>query len=54
MAQEGGLVHICSRKEKNVTEAVNKLKSQGLSVVGHVCNVGKQSDRDAMLQKIKD
>ena len=25
MAQEGGFVHICSRKEENVKEAVEKL-----------------------------
>ena len=41
MAMEGGLVHICSRKQKNVDEATDKLAKQGLKVWGHVCNVGK-------------
>mmetsp|Transcript_6268 Transcript_6268/g.10204 ORF Transcript_6268/g.10204 Transcript_6268/m.10204 type:complete len:225 (-) Transcript_6268:14-688(-) len=54
MAQEGGHVHICSRRQKNVDDAVQSFKAKGLTVHGHVCNVGKPSERAAMLQKIKD
>ena len=45
MAQEGGIVHICSRKADNVTKAVNDLKTKGLTIHGHVCNVGKADER---------
>ena len=52
MAEEGGIVHICSRKEQNVKEAVEKLQNKGYKVHGHVCNVGKSKERMAMLEKI--
>jgi len=39
MGLEGGLVHICSRAEKNVNEAVASLQKKGISVTGHVCDV---------------
>ena len=52
LGQEGGFIHICSRKEQNVTEAVTSLQRQGITVMGHVCNVAKKSDREAMLKKI--
>ena len=54
IAKEGGFVHLCSRKEKNVKEAVAKLEAQGLKVKGHVCNVGKQQDRKKMLDVIRE
>ena len=56
LAQEGAFVHICSRKEKNVQEAVQKLNSKGLAsrVYGHTCNVGKASQRKQMLDKIAE
>ena len=40
LAEEGGIVHICSRKKKNVDEAIQELSAKGLKVFGHVCNVG--------------
>ena len=44
-------VHICSRKKKNVDQSVETLKQYG-NVIGHVCNVGKQSERQQMLDII--
>ena len=51
LAQEGGIVHICSRKEKNVIEAVQYLGVLGFSknVFGHTCNVGNKADRQKMI-----
>ena len=40
MAKEGGIVIICSRKEKNLKEALDQLK--GLTVEGYLCNVGSK------------
>ena len=52
MAQEGGIVYICSRKQKNVTEALEKLK--GFPVDGVACNLGKKEERLALLKRIED
>merc|ERR1711918_200942 len=52
-AQEGGIVHICSRKKKNVDQAVADLAAKGCQVYGHVCNVGKKEERLEMIAKIK-
>jgi dehydrogenase/reductase SDR family protein 4 len=30
MGKEGGFIHICSRKEKNVNEAVTSLQKSGI------------------------
>ena len=38
MAEEGGKVIICSRKEKNLSDALDKLKH--LKVEGYICNMG--------------
>ena len=43
MAQEGGTVHICSRKKENVHEAISSMA--GLKVHGHVCDVGDKGQR---------
>ena len=43
MAEEGGIVYICSRKEKNVKEALEKLK--GLNVEGYACHIGQKEQR---------
>ena len=45
-------MHICSRKESNVKDAVEMLAKKGLTVTGHVCNVGNVKDRQAMVAKI--
>ena len=50
MAQEGGQVIICSRREKNLKEAMDKLK--GYKVEGHICNIGSKDQRMALLKKI--
>ena len=42
-AGEGGIVIICSRKQKNVDEAVAQLKA--FKVEGYQCNVGKAEER---------
>ena len=54
MAEEGGIVHICSRKKQNVDAAVDKMTQKGLKVVGHVCNVGSSDQRKVMLDKIQE
>ncbi|XP_017876630.1 dehydrogenase/reductase SDR family member 4 isoform X2 [Ceratina calcarata] len=51
LAQEGAKVMISSRKESNVKKAVEQLKSEGLSVSGVICHVGKKEDREALLKK---
>ena len=54
MLQEGGFVHICSRKKDNVDAAVAQLKAEGLTEVhGHVCNVGVPEQRKKMLDAIR-
>ncbi len=43
---------ICSRKEKNIKEALDKLKAY--KVEGYPCNIGKKEERVALLKKIDD
>ncbi|GJQ66761.1 hypothetical protein Trydic_g10058 [Trypoxylus dichotomus] len=45
LAKEGAKVVISSRKQKNVNEALAKLKLQNLDVRGLVCHVAKSEDR---------
>ena len=52
MAQEGGHVIICSRKQKNVSEAVAIIEKVG-KVDGLVCDVGNAKDRTALIEHIK-
>ena len=52
MAQEGGKVIICSRREKNVKEALEKLKAY--KVEGYACNIGQKDQRLALLKKIEE
>ena len=43
---------VSSRREKNVTEAVRKLHSEGLNkVTGIVCHVGNAEDRKKLFQE---
>ena len=51
MAYEGGTVIICSRREKNLKEALDKLK--GLKVEGYTCNIGSKEQRVELLKKIE-
>lgn len=52
-AREGATVIISSRKQKNVDEAVKKLKDQGLDAHGFVCHVAKKEHRDNLFNFIK-
>jgi len=54
LAKHGAHVMLSSRKEANVTSAVEKLKSEGLSVSGTVCHVGKESDRENLFKQTVD
>eukprot|EP00002_Diphylleia_rotans_P003580 TRINITY_DN1246_c0_g4_i2.p1 TRINITY_DN1246_c0_g4~~TRINITY_DN1246_c0_g4_i2.p1 ORF type:complete len:253 (-),score=69.72 TRINITY_DN1246_c0_g4_i2:81-839(-) len=49
-AEEGAHVVISSRKQKNVDEAVEKLTKKGYSVIGAVCHVSDQKQREALIQ----
>lgn len=52
MAQEGGIVIICSRREKNVKDALDKLKNY--KVEGYTCNIGNKEQRQAVIKKIEE
>mmetsp|Transcript_22503 Transcript_22503/g.30897 ORF Transcript_22503/g.30897 Transcript_22503/m.30897 type:complete len:123 (+) Transcript_22503:27-395(+) len=52
MAKEGANVVICSRKEKNVNEALEKLKDY--KVIGMPCNVAKKEDREKLLALVEE
>ncbi|EFX68951.1 hypothetical protein DAPPUDRAFT_329598 [Daphnia pulex] len=49
LAVDGAHVVVSSRKQKNVDTAVEKLKTEGLSVSGVVCHVGKKEDRERLI-----
>lgn len=51
-AKEGANVVVSSRKQKNVDKAVKSLTSQGLSVIGCVCHVGKKEHRQKMIDLV--
>lgn len=42
--EAGGNVVICSRKQENVNEAVNELKSEKDNLLGIACHIGKEED----------
>ncbi|KAK4421378.1 Tropinone reductase-like 3 [Sesamum alatum] len=48
---EGGAVVISSRRQKNVDEAVEKLKSRGIEVLGLVCHVSNAQHRKDLIKK---
>ena len=52
IAMEGGIVHICSRSEDNVSAAVEQFKKEGFHITGHVCDISDDVSRRAMLDKI--
>lgn len=52
LAEDGASVCISSRKEKNVEEALQKLK--GLPVFGTVCHVAKADDRRRLLDLVRN
>jgi len=49
LAKDGAKVVISSRKEKNVSGAMQELKEDGLDIAGTVCHVGKSDDRKKLL-----
>ncbi|XP_053325510.1 dehydrogenase/reductase SDR family member 4-like [Spea bombifrons] len=51
LAQDGAHVILSSRIQKNVDTAVEKLKNEGLSVIGIVCHVGNEEERKQLVEK---
>ena len=45
---------ISSRRQKNVQQAVEKLKEEKLDIAGVVCHVGKQEDRTQLIQEASE
>ena len=45
MAQDGAKVWISSRRQDNVTTAIDTLRAEGLDVDGLVCHVGEEKHR---------
>ncbi|XP_072967744.1 tropinone reductase-like 3 [Typha angustifolia] len=48
---EGASVVVSSRKQKNVDEAVEKLRSKGIEVMGVVCHVSNAQHRKDLVEK---
>ncbi|MBA0627670.1 hypothetical protein Godav_022480, partial [Gossypium davidsonii] len=48
---EGAAVVVSSRKQKNVDEAVEKLKNKGIQVLGVVCQVSNAQQRKDLVNK---
>lgn len=57
MAEKFGLeeatVIICSRKQKNLENAANYLKSKGITVDAFVCNMNSKEDRKNLMTQIE-
>jgi len=51
---EGARVMVSSRKQKQVDEAVQKLKSQNIDAAGIVCHVGNRDDRTRLFEKTNE
>ncbi|KAL5700081.1 hypothetical protein ACHQM5_025578 [Ranunculus cassubicifolius] len=51
LAAEGASVVISSRKQKNVDEAVDKLRARGAEVLGVVCHVSNAQQRKNLIHK---
>ena len=51
MAQEGGHVYICSRKEENVKDALTELRFY--NVEGYTCDMGKEKQRLQLFDQIR-
>nr|XP_060635984.1 dehydrogenase/reductase SDR family member 4-like [Anolis sagrei ordinatus] len=50
LAQDGAHVVLSSRKQANVDRAVAELRTENLSVSGLVCHVGKDKDRQRLIE----
>ncbi|XP_050288381.1 tropinone reductase-like 3 [Quercus robur] len=48
---EGASIVVSSRKQNNVDEAVEKLKAQGIEVLGVVCHVSNKQQRKNLIDK---
>ncbi|XP_053451488.1 dehydrogenase/reductase SDR family member 2, mitochondrial-like [Nycticebus coucang] len=51
LAQDGAHVVVSSQKQENVDQAVAMLQREGLSVMGTVCQVGKEEDQERLVAK---
>ncbi|EPS67934.1 hypothetical protein M569_06839, partial [Genlisea aurea] len=51
LGSEGAAVVISSRRSKNVDEAVEKLRSRGIEVLGLVCHVSSAEQRKDLIKK---
>jgi len=51
---EGASVVVSSRKQKNVGEAVEKLRAKGIDVLGVACHVSSRDQRRDLIQKTVD
>lgn len=52
LAIDGAHVVVSSRNQKNVDQAVAKMKEQGLAVSGMTCNVGNPEDRKKLIESV--
>jgi len=54
LGHEGAHVIVSSRKQDQVTAAVQNLKKQGLAVTGLTCHVGSKEDRKKLLDLVAE
>ncbi|XP_068163749.1 dehydrogenase/reductase SDR family member 4 [Antennarius striatus] len=54
LGQRGAHVVVSSRKQANVDKAVALLQNQNIRVTGTTCNVGKEEDREKLVQLTLD
>uniref|UniRef100_A0A8C4GKD7 Dehydrogenase/reductase (SDR family) member 4 n=1 Tax=Dicentrarchus labrax TaxID=13489 RepID=A0A8C4GKD7_DICLA len=54
LGKRGAHVVVSSRRQANVDKAVALLKSQSIQVTGTTCNVGKEEDREKLVQMTLD
>ncbi|XP_074554974.1 dehydrogenase/reductase SDR family member 4 [Halichoeres trimaculatus] len=54
LGKRGAHVVVSSRRQANVDRAVALLQSQSIQVTGTICNVGKEEDREKLVQTTLD
>ncbi|KAM6959606.1 dehydrogenase/reductase SDR family member 4 [Tautogolabrus adspersus] len=54
LGKRGAHVVVSSRRQANVDKAVTLLQSQSIQVTGTTCNVGKEEDREKLVQLTLD
>lgn len=52
LGKRGAHVVVSSRRQANVDKAVALLQSQSITVTGTTCNVGKEEDREKLVQLV--